>query len=162
MVPSSDPFFKFFKFCMVFKHRFHILHFPNSTGLFTNPTGRHYTKYRFSPHIVRGASSTNENYRVGLAPEINRQRSRAPLWGRRHGAPVPVAPEGEKEKREMSTSQQRDKKRLLDGGGGSPRSLYKGKPCPLQNIEASIGAGSYGGRPSVGAMSPSMHWAIVR
>jgi hypothetical protein len=30
----------------------HILHFPNSTGLFTKPTGRHYTKYRFSPDIV--------------------------------------------------------------------------------------------------------------
>ena len=30
------------------KHRFHILHFPNSTRLFTKPTGRHYTKYRFS------------------------------------------------------------------------------------------------------------------
>jgi hypothetical protein len=24
---------------------------PNSTGLFTKPTGRHYTKYRFSPDI---------------------------------------------------------------------------------------------------------------
>ena len=35
------------------KHRFHILHFPNSTGLFTKPTGGHYTKYRFSPDIVR-------------------------------------------------------------------------------------------------------------
>ena len=34
------------------KHRFHILHFPNSTGFFTKPTGRHYTKYRFSPNIV--------------------------------------------------------------------------------------------------------------
>jgi len=34
------------------KHRFHILHFPNSTGLFTKPTGRHYTKYRFSPDIA--------------------------------------------------------------------------------------------------------------
>jgi len=33
-------------------HRFHILHFLNSTGLFTKPTGRHYTKYRFSPDIV--------------------------------------------------------------------------------------------------------------
>jgi hypothetical protein len=33
------------------KHRFHILHFPNSTGLFIKPTGRHYTKYRFSPDI---------------------------------------------------------------------------------------------------------------
>jgi hypothetical protein len=35
------------------KHRFHILHFPNSTGLFTKPTGRHYTKYWFSPDIKR-------------------------------------------------------------------------------------------------------------
>jgi hypothetical protein len=34
------------------KHRFHILHFPNSTGLFRKPTGRHYTKYWFSPDIV--------------------------------------------------------------------------------------------------------------
>jgi hypothetical protein len=30
-----------------------VLHFPNSTGLFTKPTGRHYTKYQFSPDIVR-------------------------------------------------------------------------------------------------------------
>jgi hypothetical protein len=30
------------------RHRFHILHFPNSTGLFTKPTCRHYTKHRFS------------------------------------------------------------------------------------------------------------------
>jgi len=36
------------------KHRFHILHFPNSTGLFTKPTGRHYTTYRFSPDIDLG------------------------------------------------------------------------------------------------------------
>jgi hypothetical protein len=37
------------------KHGFHILHFPNSTGLFTKPTGRHYTKYWFSPDIdVKG------------------------------------------------------------------------------------------------------------
>ena len=34
------------------KHQFHILHFPNSTGLFTKPTGRHYTKRRFSPDIA--------------------------------------------------------------------------------------------------------------
>jgi hypothetical protein len=33
------------------KHRCHILHFPNSTGLFTKPTDRHYTKYRFYPDI---------------------------------------------------------------------------------------------------------------
>jgi hypothetical protein len=25
--------------------------FPNSTGLFTKPTGHHHTKYRFSPDI---------------------------------------------------------------------------------------------------------------
>ena len=42
------PFFIFFK-----KHRFHILHFPISTRLFTKPTGHHYTttKYQFSPDI---------------------------------------------------------------------------------------------------------------
>jgi hypothetical protein len=34
-----------------YKHRFHILHFPNSTGLFTKLTGHRYTKYRFSPDI---------------------------------------------------------------------------------------------------------------
>ena len=35
------------------KHQFHILHLPDSTGLSTKPTGRHYTnKYRFSPDIV--------------------------------------------------------------------------------------------------------------
>ena len=33
------------------KHMFPILHFPNSTGLFTKPTGHRYTKYRFSPDI---------------------------------------------------------------------------------------------------------------
>jgi hypothetical protein len=31
--------------------KFHILRFPNSTELFTKPTGRHYTKYRFSLDI---------------------------------------------------------------------------------------------------------------
>jgi hypothetical protein len=30
---------------------------PNSTGLFTRPTGRHYTKYRFSPDIVSKKAS---------------------------------------------------------------------------------------------------------
>jgi hypothetical protein len=34
------------------RHRFHILHFPNSIGLFTKPTGRYYTRYWFSPDIV--------------------------------------------------------------------------------------------------------------
>jgi hypothetical protein len=33
------------------KHRFHILHFPNSTRLFTKPTARHHTEYRFSSDI---------------------------------------------------------------------------------------------------------------
>ena len=47
MVAGWNPFF--FK-----KHRFHILHFPNSTRLFTKPTGHHYTKYRFSPDIAGG------------------------------------------------------------------------------------------------------------
>ena len=42
-------FYNFFYFYFKIKHQFHILHFLNSTGLFTNPTGRHYTKYRFSP-----------------------------------------------------------------------------------------------------------------
>ena len=32
-------------------HIFHILHFPNSTGLFTKPTGHRYTKYWFSLDI---------------------------------------------------------------------------------------------------------------
>ena len=45
MVAGWNPFF-------ALKHRFHILHFPNSTGLFTKPTGRHYTKWRFSPDIA--------------------------------------------------------------------------------------------------------------
>ena len=44
MVAGWNPFFLNKK-----KHRFHILHFPNSTGHFTKPTGRHDTKYRFSP-----------------------------------------------------------------------------------------------------------------
>ena len=35
--------------CLFRKHQFHILHFPSSTRLSTKPTGRHYTKYRFSP-----------------------------------------------------------------------------------------------------------------
>jgi hypothetical protein len=39
-------------FFIILKYRFHILHFPNSTGLFTKPTGRHYTKYRFSSDIA--------------------------------------------------------------------------------------------------------------
>ena len=48
MVASWNPIFKK-------KHLFHILHFPNSTGLFRKPTGRHYTnKYQFSPDIAQG------------------------------------------------------------------------------------------------------------
>ena len=33
-------------------HRCHITHLPHSTGLSTKPTGRHYTKYRFSLDIA--------------------------------------------------------------------------------------------------------------
>jgi hypothetical protein len=40
------------RFFFFSKHRFHILHSPNSTGLFTKPTGRPYTKYWFSPDIA--------------------------------------------------------------------------------------------------------------
>ena len=43
MVASWNPFF--------LKRQFHILHFLDSTGLFTKPTSRHYTKFRFSPDI---------------------------------------------------------------------------------------------------------------
>ena len=51
MVVGWNPFI--YLFILIFlKHRFHILHFPNLTGLFTKPTGRHYTKYPFSPDIV--------------------------------------------------------------------------------------------------------------
>jgi hypothetical protein len=46
MVAGWNPF-------LFLKHQFHILHFPNSTGLFTKPTGHHYTKYRFSPDIAK-------------------------------------------------------------------------------------------------------------
>ena len=38
-------------FFIFFKHRFHILHFPNSTKPFTKPSDRHYIKYWFSPDI---------------------------------------------------------------------------------------------------------------
>ena len=48
MVAGWNPF-------LFLKHRFHILHFPNSTGLFTKPTGRHYTKYQYSPDIARSS-----------------------------------------------------------------------------------------------------------
>jgi hypothetical protein len=52
--PSKNPPPQFgcrLKSVIFLNHRFHILHFPNSTGLFTKPTGHHYTKYRFSPDI---------------------------------------------------------------------------------------------------------------
>ena len=50
-------FFLFFK-----KHRFHVLHFPNSTGLFAQPTGRrHHTKHWFSPRTLPGCSFTLES-----------------------------------------------------------------------------------------------------
>ena len=39
------------KSVLFLKHRFHILHFLNSTGLFTKPTGRHYTEYQFFLNI---------------------------------------------------------------------------------------------------------------
>jgi hypothetical protein len=39
------------------KHRFHILHFPNSTGLFTKPASRHHTKHQFSPDIAQNGES---------------------------------------------------------------------------------------------------------
>ena len=53
-VKSSSSNYSWLKsgFLLSLKHRFDILHFPNSTGLFTNPTSRHYTKYRSSPGIV--------------------------------------------------------------------------------------------------------------
>ena len=54
MVAGWNPFFSFFFFFPIQRHWFHILHFPNSTGLFTKPTGHHYTKYRFSPDIGVG------------------------------------------------------------------------------------------------------------
>ena len=45
MVAGRNPF-------LFLKHRFHILHFPNSTGFFTKPTGCHHTKYQLSPDIA--------------------------------------------------------------------------------------------------------------
>ena len=51
-----------------FKHQLHILHFPNSTG-------RHYTKYRFSPDIESPADTINQWENV-LAWWFHRQRER--------------------------------------------------------------------------------------
>jgi hypothetical protein len=39
------------RFCIFFKAPVSHPHFPHSTGLSTKPTGRHYTKYRFSPDM---------------------------------------------------------------------------------------------------------------
>jgi hypothetical protein len=52
-------------FCLL-KHQFHILHFPNSTGLFTKPTGRHYPEYWFSRDIAAhpGRMSLNQVFEV--------------------------------------------------------------------------------------------------
>ena len=50
-----------------FKARFHILHFSNSTVLFTKLTGRHYTKYRFSTDI---ASNTLIGGKGGAGPSL--------------------------------------------------------------------------------------------
>jgi hypothetical protein len=60
MVASWNPF-------LFLKHRFHILHFPNSTGLSIKPTGRHYTKYWFSPDIVALNSWTFEREMCGYS-----------------------------------------------------------------------------------------------
>ena len=45
MVAGLNPF-------LFLKHGFHILHFPNSTKLFTKPTGCHYIEYQFSLDIA--------------------------------------------------------------------------------------------------------------
>ena len=59
------------------KHRFHTLHFPNSTRLVTKPTGRHYTKYRLSPDTVehhvnslRGQACTGSNSFLFALPPV--------------------------------------------------------------------------------------------
>jgi hypothetical protein len=63
------------------KHRFHIPHFPNSTGLFTKPTGRHYTKYRFSPDI---APFSHMQHPPGKALQLNHpQHGRQKNWATR-------------------------------------------------------------------------------
>ena len=59
MVASWNPFF--------LEHRFHILHFPDSTGLFTKPTDHHYTKYQFSSDIGSLVTSSW----VGSSPFID-------------------------------------------------------------------------------------------
>ena len=68
-----------------FKHQFHILHFPNSTGLFTKPTGRHYTKHRFSLGIARAKSRDHKI--VGAQKRVSKGRPKSPpknhiVWSR--------------------------------------------------------------------------------
>ena len=84
------------------KHWFHILHFPNSTGLFTKPTCRHYTKYRFSPDIAStGSSVTCSRFSKfigawlsgGHRVERNSNMTSTSVivtWRLRHGVPVKV------------------------------------------------------------------------
>ena len=43
------------------KHRFHILHFPNSNAFFTKSTSCHDTKYRFSPDIELDIKTGKKN-----------------------------------------------------------------------------------------------------
>jgi hypothetical protein len=69
------------------KHRFHILHFPNSTGLFTKPTGRHYTKHRFSPDIAPSVDLVafirwHSSVKFAGLQELDRQKAWGPskLW----------------------------------------------------------------------------------
>ena len=74
-----------------------------------------------------------------LAPEINRERSREPLSGRREGAPFPSA-FGRKGKRLPGPESPQRDKRILDGGGGAPRGVPEAytrgiRWCLLQNSE---------------------------
>ena len=55
------------------KHRFHILHIPNSTGLFTRPTGHRYTKYQFSPYI----KTSNKKMGINELVEFGKQQIEA-------------------------------------------------------------------------------------
>jgi hypothetical protein len=49
---ENPPSQKAYRLNFFSKYRFHILRFPNSTGLFPKPTGHHYTEYRFFPDIA--------------------------------------------------------------------------------------------------------------
>ena len=62
MVAGWNPIF--------FKHPFHILHFPDSTELFTKPIGWHYTKYRFSPDIAPSLRA-HKTIRPNEVPDSN-------------------------------------------------------------------------------------------